>query len=125
MITDVVSKGADKLTVIRFNQKTYSSWSQAREAYRAVSRNAKVSSVWNQVFAEAEYIEDDEKPFQLKCKVCKRNCQLNNPSKWKKEHNCRTVAPKGMGSGSVAALPGAHFEFLECSDQTDCYVLTL
>ena len=93
MITDVVSKGADKLTVIRFNQKTYSSLSQAREAYRAVSRNAKVSSVWNQVIAEAENIEDDEKPFQLKCKVCKRNCQLNNPSKWKKEHNCRTVAP--------------------------------
>ena len=53
MITDVVSKGADKLNVIRSNQKTYSSWSQAREAYLVISRNAKVSSVWNQVFAEA------------------------------------------------------------------------
>ena len=83
----------DKLNVIWFNQKTDSSWSLAREAYRAISRDAKVSSVLNQVFAEAEAedIEDDEKPFQLKCKVCKRNCQLNNPSKWKKEHNCSTL----------------------------------
>ena len=53
MITDVVSKGADKVNVIRFNQKMYNSWSQAREAYRAVIRIAKVSSVWNQAFAEA------------------------------------------------------------------------
>ena len=39
MITDVVSKGADKLNVIRINQTTYSSWSKAREAYRAVGKN--------------------------------------------------------------------------------------
>ena len=53
MITSVVSKGADKLNVIRINQKTYSSWSKAREAYIVVSKNAKVSSVWNQDFTEA------------------------------------------------------------------------
>ena len=109
MVTDAVSKGADKHIVIKFKQRAYTSWSQAREAYRAVSRRANVNSVWNQVFVAAADIEDDDKPFQLKCKVCKRNCQLNNPSKWKKEHNCKEIARKGVRSGPVAALPGAHF----------------
>ena len=108
MVTDAVNKGADKQIVIKFKQRAYNSWSQAREAY-SVSRSANVSSVRNQVFVAAEDIEDDENPFQLKCKVCKRNFQLNNQSKWKKEHNCKVIAPKGVRSGPVAALPSAHF----------------
>ena len=89
MVTNAVSKGADKQNVIKFNKRSYNSWSQAREAYWAVRRSAKVNSVWNQVFVAAEDIEDDDKPFQLKCKVYRRNCQLNNPSKWKKEQTAR------------------------------------
>ena len=73
----------------------------------------------------AEDIEDDDKPFQLKYKVYKRNGQLNNPSKWKKEHNCKVIAPKGVRSGSVAAFPGAHFGILSRFNETDLYVLTL
>ena len=37
MVNDAVSKGADRQIVIKFNQRSYNSWSQAREAYRAVS----------------------------------------------------------------------------------------
>ena len=125
MVADAVSKGADKQNVIKFNKRSYRSWSQACEAYWAVSRSAKVNSVWNQVFVAAEDIEDDEKPFQLKCKAYRRNRQLNNPSKWKKEHNYKVIAPKGVRSGSVAALLGAHFGILSRFNETDFYVLTL
>lgn len=125
MTADAVSKGAEKKGVIKFNQKSYETWSQARDAYRSVSRNAKITSVWNQVFVEAEDIEDDSKPFQLKCKGCKRSCQLNNPSKWKKEHNCKAPAPNGMRSASVAALRGARVDILQRCDQTGVSVLPL
>ena len=109
MVTDAVSKGAGTQIVIKFKQKAYNSWSQAPEAYRAVSRSANLNSVWNHVFVAAEDMEDDDKPFQLKFKVCKRNCQLSNQSKWKKEHNCKVIAPKGVRSSPVAALLGTHF----------------
>ena len=56
MVTDAVRKVADKQIVIKFKQWAYNSWSQAREAYRAVSRSANVNSVWNQVFVAAEDI---------------------------------------------------------------------
>jgi hypothetical protein len=41
-----------KLTVIKFNQKSYGSWTKARDAYRSVSKNATVASFWNMVYAE-------------------------------------------------------------------------
>ena len=40
MVTDAVSKGTDKQMVINFKQRSYNSWSQAREAYPAASRSA-------------------------------------------------------------------------------------
>ena len=56
MVTNAVSKGANKQIVTNFNQKSYNSWSQARKAYRAVNGNAKVTSTWNHVFLVAEDI---------------------------------------------------------------------
>jgi hypothetical protein len=112
MTDDAVSKqqGAAKQAEIKFNQKSYSCWSEARDAYRSVSRNVNITSVWSMVYAEADDVDDDNKPFQLKCKKCNCNCQLNNPSKWKREHNCKKTARRGIGS--VSALPGAQIKFI-------------
>ena len=53
MVNDAFSKGADIHGVIKFDQKPYNSLSQACEAYRTVSRNAKVTSGWHHVFVAA------------------------------------------------------------------------
>jgi hypothetical protein len=54
MNSDAFSEQQDlaKLTVIKFNQKSYGSWTKARDAYRSVSKKATVTSVWNMVYAE-------------------------------------------------------------------------
>jgi hypothetical protein len=54
MNSDAFSEQQDlaKLTVIKFNQKSYGSWTKACDAYRSVSKNAMVTSVWNMVYAE-------------------------------------------------------------------------
>jgi hypothetical protein len=54
MNSDAIIEQQDlaKLTVIKFNQKSYGSWTKARDAYRSVSKNATVTSVWNMVYAE-------------------------------------------------------------------------
>jgi hypothetical protein len=113
MNSDAFSEQQDlaKLTVIKFNQKSYGSWTKARDAYRSVSKNATVTSVWNMVYAEPDDADDDSKPFQLKCKHCNVNCQLNNPSKWKRDHKCKKTAPRGVGS--VSSLQGAQFKFFK------------
>jgi hypothetical protein len=103
-------QGPAEQAVIKFNQKSYCSWTDARDAYRSVSRNATVTSVWNMVYAEADDADDDNKPFKLKCKNCNINCQLNNPSKWKRDHKCKKTAPRGKGS--VSSLQGAQFKFV-------------
>ena len=63
MVTNVVSKGADKQNVIKFNQRSYHSWSQAREAYLAVSRDAvgacvhfSAQSTWSGACEKADYV---------------------------------------------------------------------
>jgi hypothetical protein len=63
-------QGLAKLAVIKFNQKSYGTWTKAREAYGSVSKNATVTSVWNMVYAEPDDADDGNKPFQLKCKNC-------------------------------------------------------
>jgi hypothetical protein len=54
MNSDAFSEQQDlaKLIIIKFNQKSYGSWTKARDAYRSVSKNATVTSVWNMVYAE-------------------------------------------------------------------------
>jgi hypothetical protein len=101
-------RGPAELAVINFNNESYGSWAKARDAYRPVSRNARVNSVWKKVNTEPDDADADNKPFQLECKICNVNCQLKAPSKWKRDHQCKKTAPRSIGSVS---LHGAQFFF--------------
>jgi hypothetical protein len=48
-------------------------------------------------------LNEDTKPFKLRCKTCKGSCRLNNPSEWKKEHNCKG-APNGVGKTTALTI---------------------
>lgn len=99
---------------IKFNGKTYTSWRDARNAYRIVSAKGGTKSVWAMVSLHAEDVNDDNSPFVLKCKTCSKTCQLRNPAKWKADHKCKgpisklqRQQPIGMGAGlpGLGALP--------------------
>jgi hypothetical protein len=100
-------QGPAELAVINFNNKSYSRWTKARDAYRSVCRNARVNSVWKMVYAERDDADDDNKPFQLKCKNYNVNCQLKAPSTWKRYQKCKKTAPRSIGS--VSARCAVHF----------------
>jgi hypothetical protein len=105
-------QGLAKLTVIKFNQKSYGSWTKldkARDAYRFVGKHATVTIGWKMAYAEPDDAHDYNKPFQLKCKNCNLNCQLNNPLKGTRVHMCKKTTPRG--TGSVSSLQSAQFNF--------------
>jgi hypothetical protein len=114
------SSGPAATANIKFNQKQYNSWKDARNAYRTVSAKRSVGSVWNKVALHGEVKDDDNSPFELRCRTCAQSRQLNNPSKWNKEHNCK--GPKNRPDG-LAALPGTLLNSKHCTP-VDCILPT-
>jgi hypothetical protein len=45
--------------------------------------------------------DDEDTPFKLRCENCDSSCQLPNPAKWKKDHNCPGDREKAEGSTAL------------------------
>jgi hypothetical protein len=83
--------------VIRFNNSTYSSWRQARDAYNSVSAKCKPGSVWLKLKLVSADPDNYDLPFRLRCKDCDTTCQLMNPAKFKREQSGGLPRLRGWG----------------------------